>query len=370
MKPIAAIAAALALAVGFGVGRATAPRREPEPFTLASLQQALEDPDWLLRTYRFSGFAQQLTPENLSDALAILEPKLPWLVTDELRLLMFAWSRFDAPGALQHALAWPPLYRRSGAGAAIYAWAFRDPEAALLALESVEDAELKAFLEKRLIAGWAHGEHRQSASVYLASLPEGPRRFEHIGTLAWELSKQGPDAVTGWAEQVPAVLPRYKAAAFLKAGTTLAALDPPGAARWLSGHVEHAYAHDALRAVARSWVVRDPVAAMDWLTQLPAGEARDTSVSAAFGVWLNRSSADAEQWLRSATPARALDPAVRMLIGRTRQAAPAAAQQWLAAIDDPALRERVRGALAEPGSQLDQGAALEPDVEASAISTP
>ena len=100
--------AILALLAGFGLGRLTAPSTDPELSTLASFRRALEDPDWLTRSYRFSGFLQGLSPENLPEALEAVVPQLPWLTTtDELRVFMLAWARFDAPGALEQALSWP-----------------------------------------------------------------------------------------------------------------------------------------------------------------------------------------------------------------------------------------------------------------------
>ncbi len=359
MKLSTAILAILALGAGFGLGRLTALRADPELSTIASFRRALEDPDWLTRSYRFSGFLQGLSPENLPDALEALEPHLPWLITDELRVFMLAWVRFDPLGALEHALYWPPPFNRNGSGAAIYAWALRNPAAASWALESVDDPELKDFMEGRLVAGWIHGEHRQSASDYIASLPEGPRRFGYIGLLAWQLSKQGPEAVMRWAEAVPDDPPRYKAAVFLKASGTLAPADPAGTARWLAGHLDRAYADGVLRVVARSWATSDPTAAMSWLMKLPAGEKRDGTVSNAFHAWHGHSAEDAERWLRTATPERALDPVLRLMVGRSWRESTDVAMEWALAIDDPKLRQQVVANVARAWEGLDSEAGRE-----------
>lgn len=345
MKWAWTLASLAALALAFAAGRATAPLTESDLARVESFRRGLEDPDWLTRTHRLSSFLQSLSPENLPEALEALEPHLPWLSTDELRLFMFAWARFDPAGALEYALAWPPQVRRIGAGAAVYAWGFRDPGAARAALEEVQAPELAEFLEGRLVAGWTHGPHVDSAVAYIATLPEGPRRFGHVGTLAWELSKRGTDAVMRWAEESPTVLPRYRAAVFLKAASTLAPLDPPGTARWLAGHIDADYADGALRVVTRSWAASDPPAAMAWLETLPAGTRRTGLVTNAFRVWHDRTPEAAEKWLRNATPARALDPAVRVMVGRTRQTSPRRAIPWAMAIEDAERRERVVAAL-------------------------
>lgn len=346
----------LALAAGFALGRATAPSPEPEFASLDSLRQALADPNWLTRSHRLSGFLQHLSPENLPEALEVLESHLPWLVTDEIRMLMLAWTRFDAPGAFERARSWPLQYRQKGIGAALYAWAYRDPEGALRALESV-DGEEREFLRKRLVAGWIHGERQDSVHEYIAALPEGAERFHTIGALAWEISKRGPEAVMRWAEAVPDVLPRYKAGVFLKASGTLASLDAPLAARWLVGHLGRPYAEGAVPVVATGWIASDPPAAMGWLTSLPPGERRDASVSNAFVAWHDRTPGDAEAWLRSATPAPALDPAVRVVVTRRRRASPAAALGWALALDDRALREQLVTEVARSWLRRDAAAA-------------
>ena len=290
----------LALAAGFGLGRWTAPRSDWELSTLASFRWALDDPDWLVRTYRMSAYLQDLTPEQLPDALALVEANLPWLTTDEIRLFMFAWTRLDPAGALEHALGWPQPFNRNGAGAALYAWAFRDPRAALAAFGPLDDgSRLSEFLQGRLVAGWAHGPHKESASDYIATLPEGSRRLSYVAMLAWELSKQGPDAVIRWAEAVPDADADYKSAVFFKAAGTLAGIDPPGTAKWVGRHAERSYADGALLAVARSWVASDGAAAMTWLAELPAGEQRERLRADAGRAWLRREPVAARVWLES-----------------------------------------------------------------------
>ncbi len=330
MKWIAVLFVALALALSFWLGRATAPVPESELASVASFRRSLEDSDWLTRSYRFSSFLVGLNPENLPDALEALEPHLPWLLTDEFRVFMLAWSRFDPSGAFEHAQSWPPQIRRNAGATAMYAWGFRNPLEAVRELSTVENTELQAFWAARLLAGWAHGEYRDSASEYIAKLPEGPTRLAYLATLAWEISKEGPEAVMRWAEGVPDHPPRFKQAVFLKAASTLAGVDAPSTARWLRGHLDRDYADDALLVVAGSWATSDPPAAMSWLTGLPAGKKREAAVRAGFRVWFNREPEDAERWLRSASPALAVDPAVRFMVERTRDEKPEVSREWAA----------------------------------------
>ena len=145
MKRTAVIFVGLALAVSFGLGRATAPLLESELASVASFQRSLEDRNWLTRSYRFSSFLVGLNPENLPDALEALEPHLQWLNTDEFRLFMLAWARFDPSGAFEHARSWPLEVRRKGGAAAMYAWGFYSPLEAVRELNTVENSEFQAF---------------------------------------------------------------------------------------------------------------------------------------------------------------------------------------------------------------------------------
>jgi len=339
-RTLVIVATALALAVGFALGRATAPASDTAPVGVEVFRQALEETDWLERSAGMSRFLQHLGPENLPEALAALEPQLPWIPTDELRLFMLAWSRFDAAGALAHALALPRPFHRNASGAAIYAWAYRDPEAALEALDTVEEDDLRKFMAGRMVAGWAHGGHERSVTEYLSSLPKGPERFAYVGMLAWELSKRGPEALTAWAEGAPAAFPSFKNAVFLKASTTLSSIDPAQTARWLTPYLDRPYAAGTLRVVARSWANRDPEAALDWLTTLPPAQEVDAAVSNAFRVWLSHSPEPARVWLRARTPSPALDPALAVMAARARDRSPGLALPWALTMSDEELRAK------------------------------
>jgi hypothetical protein len=334
MKWTAVIFVALALALSFWLGRATAPVLETELASVDSFRTSLEDPNWLTRSYRFSSFLVGLNPENLPEALEALEPHLPWLLTDEFRVFMLAWTRFDPSGAFAQARAWPPQIRRNAGAAVMYAWGFRNPLEAVRELSTVEDIELQELWGARLLRGWAHGEYRDTASDYIAKLPEGSTRLSYLGTLAWELSKEGPEAVMRWAEGVPDDPPRFKQGVFLKATSTLAGVDAPSTARWLKDHFDHDYVDDALMIVAGSWATNDAPAALAWLTGLPAGKKRDDAVRTGFRIWVNRSPRDAEDWLRSVSPAIAVDPAVRFMVERTRDRRPEVSRKWEARIAD------------------------------------
>jgi hypothetical protein len=335
--------AAAALGAAALLGRLSAPRPERgEAAPIASFERALEERDWLARSHAVSAFLQRLGPEELPEALGALERRRAWLGQDELRLFMLAWARFDAPAAFERALSWPGRSRRTAAGAAIYAWGFHDPEAALRALESVQDAQLRDFLRTRLVSGWARSRHKEPANRYIASLPEGAQRDSFAGMLARELNEEGPEAVIRWAEATPDVVPSYKATVFRKACAALAATDPEAAVRFAAAHAGRDYAAGATGVIAGRWANLDPRASLDWLVALPADAERDAAVSDAFGQWVAFARVEAEGWLRSATPASALDPAVRVLVRLTNQeGSPEEAVEWAKRIEAPELRDEV-----------------------------
>ncbi len=344
---LAAALLAVGVAAGVAIGRLSAPHPEREDAaTLASFRQALEDRDWLTRSHRMSAYLQRLGPDELPEALAALERRRAWLGAEEIRLFMLAWSRFDAPAAFEAALAWPGRSQRTAAGAAIYAWAFYAPDAALRALDAVEDAQLRDFLRTRLVAGWVRSEQKDGANRYIASLPEGAQRDSFAGMLARELNEQGSEALMRWAEGVPEILPSYKRSAFHKACAAIAASDPEAAVRWASEHAGRDYAKGSSAIIAGRWASADPQAALEWLLGLPPDAERDQAIADAFAQWLGFARAPAESWLRSATPSAALDEAVRVLVRRThQQGSTEGAIGWAMQLQKPELHDEVIVAL-------------------------
>lgn len=195
----------LMLAVGFGLGRwsALAPGRE-DLRGLASFQQALGERDSLRRWFRFSSYLQGLSPEQLPEAVAVLDAQPRPLDDDELRVFMLAWARFDPHRALEQALVWPTAGRRRAAsGAAMYAYAFYQPQAALRTLARLEEGKLRDFLQGPLVEGWARSGRFREVGVYLASLPAGSRRNGFLALLAREVFREGPEALERWRDEFP-----------------------------------------------------------------------------------------------------------------------------------------------------------------------
>ena len=77
----------------------------------------------MARSYRLSTFLKDLNADNIDPALAVIEEEGHRLSNDELRLLMFAWTKFDGPGAYNYALFSPEKERRKAAGKCMHSLA-------------------------------------------------------------------------------------------------------------------------------------------------------------------------------------------------------------------------------------------------------
>lgn len=316
--------------------------REARPTELISaLSDALADSNPLTRTLILANSLDKLTPENLEDVLAVIERQRVGISEAELRLLMLAWGRFDAPAGFawssQREGPWRSMLER----AAIFAWGFHDPHEAASKVDQMSDTQREA-LRSRLVDGWTRNEDKPGLTDYVFGLPAGAERSSMLTMLLAELGREGPDAIRDWAEAVPIDAPRgAKLAAFLNAAAALAQRDPDRAAEMFEAHQSFEYSKPALAVITRRWVeYHDPKALFEWLIGLPPGEARDSGVESGFTQWWKQNPADARAWLRSTTRGPALDPAVAVIARQTSRSSAAKAAAWADGIHDELLRRQ------------------------------
>ena len=74
---------------------------ESEPADLASFEAALESHDALERPLGMSRFLVTLGPENVGPAVEIMEANRVGVTDYEMRMFLFAWTRFDPAGAVE-----------------------------------------------------------------------------------------------------------------------------------------------------------------------------------------------------------------------------------------------------------------------------
>jgi hypothetical protein len=364
MKPIPTAGLVIATLTGaFLLGRAWGP--EPSVLELPAdleisargFSEALDDPDWVNRTYRLSAQLQHLNSSNLPLVLDAIEQRSSEMTNDELRLLMHAWTRFDPEGAFQFALFAPEQERRRMAGAVIYGWAQRDPLDARGALLGIQTTDLSPFLEERFVLGWISGGGLAEAHDYVGGLPPSKRRELLVGEIARTLARQSAQAVIDWAESVEGDEPRFKATVFGKASGALAEYHRPQAVAWVLSHYGEPHAEGGAKLVALNWAESDPDAAFAWLEALPSGEEKTEAVGFVFAYWLKTEPGKAAAWLEVASPSEALDPAMRVVAQAKQGKDPVVALQWARRIHDPGTRERTLVKIGQSWIHVDPEAA-------------
>jgi hypothetical protein len=335
----------LTLAGAFAAGRLAIPRAEgPALESVASFETALALRDELERAHRMGAFFRALGPEELPGALSALEARNVGFTREETRLLMLAWTRFDAPAAFAWARAWPTQWRNALMEEAVYAWGFRDARSALRELEEMEDGELRARLHSALLEGWLHGADRSGASEYVAAVEDPRRRRRLAFLLAGETLRDGPDALVRWAESVPEDAPNdFKRGAFYHAAVMLAQVDPERAARWYEAQRARPFTRGALDGIARRWAAHhDAPALFAWLRALPALPERPDEIAdairAGLRAWVQKAPEEAEAWLAAELPDPALDPAIVEVVRARARSEPASAVEWAARIADESAR--------------------------------
>jgi hypothetical protein len=353
MKAGLAVLWILTLAAAFGLGTLAASEWGGGG-SANSFRKALDETDPIMRSLRLSAFLRELGPEDLPEVLETLDAKAVVGVSEEeLKLLMLAWTRFDAPGAFdwasrQQRAGWPTL----APTAAMFAWGLRDPAAARVALDELEEGEFKRRLEESLVSGWIRSDDKRGVSDYLMSLPTSDRRQLWTNWLMKELLEDGVEAVIAWADAIPEEAPgRFKQVAFRTAANAVASADAQRAASWYDANRERDYvsASGALRVIARRWgAYHDPQALLEWLLGLPPSRQRETAMKSGIAAWLNRAPVEAQTWLRAAPRTPALDPALEHVAQTQIATSPSEAAEWVVRIQDD---ERRRALLMRVGAR-------------------
>lgn len=346
MKVVIALLWILSVAAAFALGLRTSDGGPPVLAPAASFREALAERDELSRAYRVSAFLQTLGPAELPAVLETLKTRNVRVTREDVRLLMLAWSRFDAPAAFAWARAWPGQWSDTLTEEAIYAWGFRDARAALREVEAVGDSEPRAGLMPPLLEGWIRSPDRAGASEQIATIDDPRRRRRLSLLLVAEIWREGPDALMRWAEAVPADAPNdFKRSAFSLAASTVAGEDPRRAVEWFEANRRHPYSAGSIEGIAQAWADRhDPPALFEWLRSLrlegERGSEPADAVGLGFRAWIRRAPEEAEAWLGAALPDPALDPAIVELVRARSQSSPTSAVEWVARIQDETRRHQ------------------------------
>lgn len=306
-----------------------------------TLRAALNERNELERKYLLTSFLRKMGPDDVEPVLKEIEIHRVGITSDDVRLWMLAWTRFDGPGAYKVASEWPTRWKTVLMEEAIAAWGYNDGPAALAEVAKIEDEKLRADFQSRALSGWmATSYDRQAVTAYVANEPISRRRGRLTFRLAGQAKREGPDAIIAWAEGVPDDSPNeFKLDVFTAACASLTKLDPKRATQWYESQMKHWYTKDGLLMIANKWSREDDSdAVITWVMSLPVEEARESertdAVRKIFRTWSPKNPDAAEAWLKSAPAGPARDKAVDEFAKSIAKTSPSKALEWARQITD------------------------------------
>ncbi len=202
MKPVIAVLWILSIALAVGLTRLADTNgggSDPSP----SFDEAFDETDPLQRAYLIGRSLQDLGSDRLPELLEALTIYRMGIETEEVRLVMLAWARFDPLGAYEWALEGPKNWRMILTNQAMFAWAYHDGPSALRKLESIEDPELKLRLRSAVTDGWMRSDDKLGATEYVANFPDLKRRGRLFFLLAGEIvMAEGREGAMRWLDSL------------------------------------------------------------------------------------------------------------------------------------------------------------------------
>jgi hypothetical protein len=312
----------------------------------AAMREAMAETDPIKRSLMIAQLMQNLTADNVQDALAALRE------TSDRRenfqyfaLLQYAWGKIDGEAAIAAAVEEGGRGGAFGAMSVISGWASTDPEAAKQWIESQEDGREKMMYMNGLIEGLAKSDPAAATAYVLAmeapAEGEGGRggfdmRSRYISNIAGEMLKQGVEAASAWANDLPAG--SMRSSALNEVAQYYARQDPATAAKWIEAYADSADAGGAIREIADRWARESPAEAARWVAELPEASQAD-AMRSVFDDWAQKEPVEASEFLAQLQPSSGRDSAVS---GFSRELAgedPGAAIAWASSIADEALRQ-------------------------------
>jgi hypothetical protein len=299
------------------------------------LNQALRDPNPIMRRLAFAKLLESMTPENASG----IREQLVAIGTapDQWRDFHYAWGALDGKAAFESASNSPEL----DLAATMTGWAAANPAAALALLDNLP-AALQGQREE-LVASVVEGladNNRALATDYVLQLARdgNGQAANLIGIVTDEtLRAEGPEAASRWSETLPAG--PLKGNAMVRVANAYVRANPEAAARWVAGFANEDYAASAIEQTGEGWARTDPLAAVGWLETLPPGNGQAAGLRAAFGDWEDSDPAAASQYLSKMPLSPQRDSSISGFATGYAWQNPQLAIQWAQQITDPALRE-------------------------------
>ncbi len=301
----------------------------------ALFNQALRDPNPIMRRIAFSKLLESMTAENaasMRDQMVAIgaEP-------DQMRDFHYAWGALDGKAAFESASNSP----ERDLAATMTGWAAANPAAALALLDNLPTA-LQGQREE-LVASVVEGladNNRALATDYVLQLARdgNGQAANLIGIVTNEtLRAEGPEAASRWTESLPAG--PMKSTAMGRVANAYVRTNPEAAARWVSGFANEEYAASAIEQTGRGWARDNPVAAVGWLETLPPSSGQTAGLRSAFSDWEDSDPAAAGEYLTKMPLSPQRDSSISGFATGYAWQNPQLAIQWAQEIRDPALRE-------------------------------
>jgi len=344
MIPTAA-ASGVALTLGFGVGRVTAPSTAPEKQASERTQAVTEaesmEPDWQTEESQAKGSSAaevaaaaavgsprqreraledvlaRANLEEVKKALAWAEslPEGP-MKKAALEKILKRWGELDGPGATAYAT---DVYSQTGNAnllrEALSGWAEKDPQAAVNQLTALGLSEgLQRDIRGDLLEQWADANPVAAAAYAVANRnPDNWRGL--VGTVADEWSKRDPQAAANWAAGLESG--RDKRGAIYSAISNWADADPNGAAAYVSAQPPGESRDMMAGTLARQIGQDDPAAGLKWAAMVADVSTQERAVAGALVDLYRRDTNQAVQLLRSSgIPPQVQQSALNRMTGR------------------------------------------------------
>lgn len=324
------IASGMALVVGFGLGRITAPSPLSEADSAGVGKKSGSDqeetgPAWQAvetgtenasaarvasaaalgsprqRDRALEDVLAKASLEDLKQALAWAEglPEGP-MKKAALEKILKRWGELDGPGATAYAVQAyqetgnPNLLREALAG-----WANKDPQAAVSQLASLGLSEgLQRDIRRDLLEQWADLNPAAAAAYAVANRnPDSWRGL--VGTVADEWSKRDPQAAANWAASLDPG--RDKRGAIYTAISNWADADLNGVAAYVASQPAGESRDTMAGTLARHIGQEDPAAGLKWAAMVADPGTQERAVAGALIDLYGKNEAQARQLLQNST---------------------------------------------------------------------
>jgi hypothetical protein len=303
----------------------------------AVAEQAVRNPSPIARRIAFARLLEGMTAGNAMEIRGQLVA-LGGAQGDMWNDFNYAWGALAGREAFEFARTSdePDL------GAAMTGWAAADPAAALALLDQLpEDLEKqRRSLEGNVVAGIADHDINLASEIAMrfgeSDPAHGNRLMREVAGEA--LRGGGVETASLWVASLPDGV--AKGSAMRRVTESYVRQDPQAAAAWAEQFAGQDYARSAIGEIGDEWAERDPQAAVSWLETLPAGGAQNAGFAQALGEWEDNDPQAAGDYLMSMERSPQRDAAIAGFASGYAWQDPATALAWAQDISDPQMRER------------------------------